>query len=231
MANLASLNPAPVYPFKTKALGEIKFRPFTSAEQKALLIAKEDEDEDAIFNTSKAMLESATFNKVDINKLYTFDMEGLLIKIRSKSVGDELKYALTCSGKDCGHVTPVTISLSDVSLSQAPQSNTLQLGDTLFVVMDYPRVESLAGLKPDDNEGLMARCIKTICKDDEVYPTSESTEEEVREFVKTFSDSQYDIVFDYLQACPTLSYSGVHKCSKCGKEHKSELKGFNSFFR
>jgi hypothetical protein len=76
---------------------EVKFRPFLVKEQRNLLLTKEDPNQKEITENIITLLTACTFEKLDISKLSTFDVEYLFLQVRSKSVGETVKlnYLLT----------------------------------------------------------------------------------------------------------------------------------------
>ena len=66
---------------------KIQFRPFLVKEEKLLLIAMESKDNKEIVSATKEILKACTFDKLDIDNLPMFDIEYILLQVRSKSVG------------------------------------------------------------------------------------------------------------------------------------------------
>ena len=59
---------------------EVKFRPFLVKEQRNLLLTKEDPNQKEITENIITLLTACTFEKLDISKLSTFDVEYLFFK-------------------------------------------------------------------------------------------------------------------------------------------------------
>src|SRR5688500_8407046 len=75
---------------------KIKFRPFLVKEEKALLMAEQSEDLNTMVETLKKIVDDCTFNKLDVEKLAVFDLEYILTKLRSKSVGEVAELNVPC---------------------------------------------------------------------------------------------------------------------------------------
>ena len=71
---------------------QVQFRPFIVKEEKILLIAMETKDNNEIVNATKDILKACTYEALDIDSLPMFDIEYLLLQIRSKSVGEVAKF-------------------------------------------------------------------------------------------------------------------------------------------
>ena len=67
---------------------KVQYRPFLVKEEKILLMAMESKDNNEIVNATKNILRACTFEKLDIEKLPMFDIEYILLQVRSKSVGE-----------------------------------------------------------------------------------------------------------------------------------------------
>ena len=75
---------------------ELKYRPFTVKEQKALLIANESEDVDTIQNAIGGVIKDCCFEKIDPWVLPAFDVEYIFLQVRAKSVGDKVDIQVQC---------------------------------------------------------------------------------------------------------------------------------------
>ena len=88
---------APTYELAIPSTKEkITYRPFLVKEEKILLLAMEDGDEKTISLALKQIIENCTDGKVDVEKLALFDLEFVFLRIRAKSVGENVKVNLLC---------------------------------------------------------------------------------------------------------------------------------------
>ena len=74
---------------------EVEFRPFLVKEQKVLMLAQQEENEETMFKAVQDLVEACTFNEIKCATLPTIDMEHLFLKIRVKSVGEVGNYLKT----------------------------------------------------------------------------------------------------------------------------------------
>ena len=88
---------------------KIKYRPFLVKEFKILLTALESE-EDEITRVLLELIDSCTFNKLDLNVLANFDIEYIFINLRAKSIGETTDLVYKCS---CEHENKVQLNLLD----------------------------------------------------------------------------------------------------------------------
>ena len=113
----------------------IKYRPFLVKEEKVLLTAMEDGKNDTMMNAVKQVLKNCIQSKLDLDKLPTFDLEFLFLRLRAKSVGEEVTIGLKpwgCPQNDgelCAKSTEVKINLEEVKVvKDKKKSQTLLAG-------------------------------------------------------------------------------------------------------
>ena len=88
----------PTYELEQPSTGEmIKYRPFLVREQKQLMMAQESEDETSIKNAMADVITQCTFEKINPLDIPLFDVELLFLRIRSKSVGENVDLNLLLS--------------------------------------------------------------------------------------------------------------------------------------
>ena len=93
---------------------KVQYRPYLVKEEKILMIAMESEDQTQIIRAMKDVIKACTFDKVEPDKLCTFDIEYLFLKLRAKSVGEISKVGLKC--EKCSKPTDVNINLDDIEI-------------------------------------------------------------------------------------------------------------------
>ena len=67
---------------------KVKFRPFLVKEEKVLMMALESKDNTEIIRAVKDIVQTCTFEAIDLSDRPMFDMEYIFLQIRSKSVGE-----------------------------------------------------------------------------------------------------------------------------------------------
>ena len=74
----------------------VNIRPFTVQEEKLLLMTRSGGGTDDIVKTVKQIISNCIIESINVDKLATFDIEYLFIKLRSKSVGEivDLEYTV-----------------------------------------------------------------------------------------------------------------------------------------
>ena len=69
----------------------IKYRPFLVKEEKILLTALEADDTKALSSAVKQIVDNCVQGDLDVERLPTFDIEYIFLRLRAKSVGEEVK--------------------------------------------------------------------------------------------------------------------------------------------
>ena len=68
----------------------IKYRPFLVKEEKILLTALEDETGESLHKAVKQIINNCVQGKLDVERLQTFDIEYIFIRLSAKSVGEKV---------------------------------------------------------------------------------------------------------------------------------------------
>ena len=98
------------------------------------------EQEDMI-DAVKNILSECT-NIKDVNKLATFDIEYLFLRIRASSVGETVEVNITAPDDEETEVK-VAIPLDDIQVQKNKDHNTeIKLTDEIIVTMGYPSLDS-----------------------------------------------------------------------------------------
>ena len=218
---------------------EIKYRPFVVREEKVLLTAIESDDAQQISNAMRDIVEVCTFKEVDVKALAMFDLELIFLKLRAASVGENAEIALTCSNEECKHQNAVKINLAEVELKGDPKASAVvQITDTVGVSLKYPTVlkveDTLKASKPeagiDIAIAMIAASIESIHDADSVYPASESTAQELVDFIESLNKEQFTKVQEFFDNFPKLKEDVEFTCEKCKTVNNVTLEGLNDFF-
>ena len=216
---------------------QVKYRPFVVREEKVLLTSLESGDATQITNAMRDIVEVCTFKEVNVKKLAMFDLEYIFLKLRAKSVGENADIIVKC--KDCEAENAVRINLDLVELKGDPKAeSTIQLTDSVGVSIKYPTVERteevMKGIKAENQIdlilGLMVASIDSIYDAEKVYPSTDSTPQELMDFIESLNKEQFNKFETFFEQFPKLKEEIEFTCEKCGKENNMTLEGLNDFF-
>lgn len=215
----------------------VKYRPFLVKEEKLLLLAMETQDQKHMVDTIKELIVNTTnLSQEAVNSLATFDIEYLFLQIRGKSVGESVDLMMTCPDDEETQV-PVTVDLSAVEVKRDPEHNSkIVLDKSISMIMKYPKMDTFVSTNFDTGDTLdnvfevTISCIDQIIDGEEVYDASESSKEELTEFLEQLSSTQFEQIQNFFETMPKLSHEIKFMNPNTKKEQTVVLEGLASFF-
>lgn len=210
---------------------EVNIRPFTVQEEKLLLMARASNKPEDIVSTIKQIIQNCIIESVDVERLATFDIEYLFLKLRAKSVGETVELEHTENETD----PPIKfkINLDDIQVKYNPtHSNKFFVQGDIGLSMRYPTLEEVTILEGrEDKEKavfeVLFKCIDKIFDNETVY--SDFDEKELNEFVNNLPMEALVKIKEFFDTMPTVEHTVEIKDSK-GKKKEIVLRGLNSFF-
>ena len=216
----------------------IKYRPFLVKEEKLLLTAQESGD-DAVLPAVKQIIKNCVQGEVDVDNMPLFDIEYLFLRLRAKSVGEEVTLGLKpwgCpqnGGELCNLSTEVAINLEDVKvIKDKKHTSKIMLDDKIGIMMTYPNI-SQVDIKGSDSEmgmNIIKSCIKMIFTEKETYESDSFEDKELDEFIDSLNTKQMEKIRDFFNSMPTLKHTVKYKCKTCNEEKETTVQGLNSYF-
>ncbi len=215
-------------------------RSFLVAEEKALLIAQESGDDQVMVDTIKSAITACVHEDIDVNKMATFDLEWIFLKLRMVSVGERVRLMFFCAEKACEENEKARVildlNLKDVKVLEQPgHSPDISLFEDVSVKMRYPTPEMLNMIDPEKSEldnmfVLAAECIEAIYKADERFDPRDVPREEVMQFINSLNSEEFDKIQHFFDTAPKIVMDVEYKCPVCQAAHKRRLEGLRSFF-
>jgi hypothetical protein len=235
----------PVYETNLISTGKsVRFRPFLVKEQKLFLMAAQSDDVKDVTGAIKQVLKNCVLDeKVDIDKLPTFDLENLFLNLRARSVGEITHLRYTCNnvvqdeeGKDksCGGLVKVDVNLLDIVPKKDPNhTDKIALSDKLGVCMKYPNFDMIDKLnKKNDIDilNLIVSCIDYVYDDDKIYYAKDVGEKELIDFIENLQQADLEKIQKFFETMPKLTKEFDFKCPKCNYSEKVTIEGVQNFF-
>jgi hypothetical protein len=214
---------------------KIKFRPFLVREEKILLQALESNKLTDIASAVNTIIENCTFNKIEVDKLPSFDLEYIFLNIRAKSVGEIAKIKVL-SPDDKKTYVETNVDLTKINVEvDVDHTNKIELTDTAGVIMRYPTLEMFIkndydNPKADDLIKMFAECIDQIYDGDDVYDYADTIESERIEFLENLTKEQFDKITQFFSSMPRLKHEVKLTNPITKKKGKVTLEGLRSFF-
>jgi hypothetical protein len=222
----------PEFSTKIPSSGQkINFRPFLVKEEKILLMALEGGDDKEIERAIKKLLKECILDQIDVEKLATFDVEFLFLKLRAKSVGEVIELVVSHPEGDCTHKTAVKVNIDDIKVSDVVSDGKIQLTDGIGVKMRYPSLSDVTGMdgdNPADIFELIENCVEFVYDQTEVY--SDFSKKELNEWIEGLNQEQFKKIAEFFSKQPRLEHKIKWTCKECGKEDEIVIRGLQNFF-
>jgi hypothetical protein len=207
------------------------FRPYTLREEKILLVAKESADIDQIILAIKQIISSCVQN-VDVEKLALFDLEFIIMNIRSKSVGEEID--LQIEDPETKEKVKILIKVSSMKLTEREDhSSIINVDGNTKLIMRYPTINELGLiLKASDTQSqfeIMMNCLDSLVVGEEYYKFATYSEQERIDFFETIDLGTISKIKTFFETIPTYRIEAPYT-RKDGTEKTFVLEGLQSFF-
>jgi hypothetical protein len=185
-------------------------------------------------------------NEVDVDKLPIFDLEYFFLRLRAKSIGEEIDLnlrhpgELNSKGNECKHTTKMKLNLLDVDVEKSLEHEEKIILDEetgIGVKFKYPTADlaknftELEGKSEIDlaSEAII-NCIDYIFDKENIYKKEDSTNKELIEFLEGLSQDQFQKLSKFFETMPKLKHKVKWTCPACGEEEEIELEGLANFF-
>lgn len=223
----------PIFEMKVPSTGKtVKFRPFVVKEEKILLIAQQSGNDKEVVRAIKQILNNCLLDDINVEDLATFDLEYMFLKLRARSVNNLVKLAYRDTEDD--KVYEFEVDLDEIEIEVKPTNNKIKVNDEVGIVMKYPAASITDELGEFDNEVdlllfFVRKCIDQVYDSENVYPASDSSEEELNQFIDSLDVQTFEKIREFFDSIPTLSHTLTYTNSK-GSERSIELNNLKDFF-
>lgn len=212
---------------------KVKMRPFLVKEEKILLTAQTTGMSRDIVLAIKQVVNNCLLDQVDVDKLATFDLEYLFIKLRGRSINNIIDVVYRDPDDDLDY--KLQIDLDGVEIINNPDHNpNIKINEQMGLVLRYPKTDMLKAVEQSTSEvdlyfEVIKYCIDKVYDENEVYDTKDYTDEELVEFITSLDVSTFKEIQKFLETMPKLHYETSYKNS-AGVEKKVVLQNLNDFF-
>jgi hypothetical protein len=216
----------------TKAV--ISYRPFLVKEEKILLIAQQSEEDNDMLRAIKQIINNCVIDSsLDVDKLATFDIEYIFLKIRSKSVNNIVN--VTYKDNEDEELYDFEINLDEIEIKfPENKNNKLKISENLGLVLKYPTSNIIDYVKNTNSESdlldaFIMSSIDYVYDEENVYPFDENTKEEKKEFIDSLDIKTFNTIREFLENLPKLSHTLTYT-NKKGNEVNIKLESLRDFF-
>lgn len=197
---------------------KVTYRPFQVREEKILLIAQESDTVEDQMRAIKQVINNCILEPtdIDVEKLASYDIEYLFLKLRAKSVGEVVTIKVSPQGREGLPMVKREINIDELEPYFDPaHTDTIDIGGGLVVKMNYPTLEMLMKYgeseKPEELFNLFRDSIGSIIEGDTVYETQDFSLQEVEEFLESLSSNQLQKLRDFFTTLPKIKTTVHYK--------------------
>tara|TARA_R110000851_G_scaffold228402_1_gene381130 strand:- start:163 stop:867 length:705 start_codon:yes stop_codon:yes gene_type:complete len=214
---------------------KIKFRPFLVKEEKILMIAQETENQKEMLSAMKNIIEACTFGELNGGNLAIYDLEFIFLKLRAKSVGENVALSLKC--EKCEHVNSVDVNIDNLKVKypKKKQDNNIKLTDTVGIILKHPCVNDLDKLSGTDSTidemmAMIAMSIDSVYDSNQSHHHSDITPKELNAFIDSLNRNQLELITGYFESTPKVRETIKFECPECDTKNEKIVEGAQSFF-
>ena len=213
---------------------KVTYRPFLVKEEKLLYLAMESQDNKQMVKAVKTIIKNCTNLKSNVDKLATFEIEYIFLRIRAKAVGEISEFKITAPDDEKTSI-PVQIPLEEVEV-QVPDGHDkkIKLDDKIGIVMKYPSLDAFIQQNMSENPTvddifeMAAKCIDQVYDEEEVYDSF--SHKEALEFLENLNSEQFALIQNFFETMPKLSHTIEVYNPKTKVKSEVVLEGLASFF-
>jgi len=224
----------PIFELTLPSTGEkIKYRPFTVKEEKILLVAQESEDPSQEVLATKQVVNNCLVDK-DVSDLAMFDLEYVLLVLRSRSVDNNITFNVT--DPETKESVSLTLDLDAVTLLRNENhNNEIVINQDYKLFLKYPTIEQYITISSMDisdplvNYYIMISCLDYVASEDEVHYFKDHTKEETDAFMENVSGEVLKKIQNFFETMPRLRHEIKYK-NKNDTEQTFVIEGMRTFF-
>jgi hypothetical protein len=212
---------------------KIKYRPFTVKEEKILLIAQESKELKAAINAVKQIVNNCLIDS-NIEDFAMFDLEYVLLLLRSKSIDNNIKFAI--KDPETEETVVLELDLNEVKVTKHENhTNRIEVNEEYTLFLKYPTIEQFTQFVEDEKNNpltsynVMISCLDKIASKEEVYKFSDYTPAEIDSFMDDLSGEVLMKIKEFFDTMPKLRHEMKYKNTN-GIEKTFVLEGMQSFF-
>ena len=213
---------------------KVTYRPFLVKEEKLLYLAMESQDNKQMVKAVKTIIKNCTDLKTGVDKLATFEIEYIFLRIRAKAVGEISEFKMTAPDDEKTQIE-VQVPLEQVEV-QVPEGHTkkILLDGNVGVIMKYPSLDAFIQQNMSDNPTvedifeLAAGCIDQVYDAEEVYDSF--SHKEALEFLENLNSEQFALIQNFFETMPKLQHTIEVYNPETKVKSEVVLEGLASFF-
>lgn len=224
----------PIFELELPSTGEkIKYRPFTVKEEKILLVAQESKDGQQEVLATKQVVNNCLIDK-DISNLAMFDLEYVLLILRSRSVDNSMTFNVR--DPDTKESVTLELDIENIKLVKIDNhTNKVKINEEYTLFLKYPTIDQYIDISNMDsadplvNYYIMVSCLDNVASEDEIHHFKDYKPEEVDAFMEGVTGEVVKQIQTFFETMPRLRHE-LKYTNKEGKEQTFVLEGMRTFF-
>ena len=214
---------------------KLRYRPFLVKEEKILLLGQQAGDTNEIMVAVKQIINNCIIEgNVDMDTMPSFDMEYIFLMLRANSVSDIAKINFT--DEETKKKVEVEIDLTKIEVEFPDGHETkVKVNDELMLEMKYPTYRDVLEITQEtgieSTFSMIKKCVDKVYSGpelDKVDSLNDYSQDEINEFVESFSNEVFDKIQKFFYTIPRLSHTVEYQVGKKTKSHT--FLGLNDFF-
>lgn len=194
-------------------------------------MAREEGTASAVLNAIKQMIVNCIQEKINIDKLTSFDVEYIFLKIRGKSVNNIIEFSYT--DPEDKKQYDFKLDIDEIEINVPKIDFKVPITKEGGLILRFPTISSANSIDTTNVDELttsvVASCIETVYNDDQVIVFDEQTEEQKKTFIDNLDLVTYKKIQDFLLAVPRLTHT-LKYTNSFGYEKEVVLEGLRDFF-
>lgn len=212
---------------------KIKYRPFTVKEEKILLTAQQSKDSEQIVVAINQIVNNCIVD-YDVDNLSLFDLEYILINIRSRSVDNTVEFEI--EDPDTKENVKLVLNLDQVKVHRDKKhTNKIKVDDTYTLFLKYPNINNFSDilkkedLSFDESYNILISCIDKLASEDEVFNFKDFTKKQVDEFIESLHSDITKKIKEFFDTMPKVRHE-IPYVNSNGDNKTFTIQGTQSFF-
>lgn len=227
-----------------------EYHPFTTDDEKSLLIAEEGGDVAEILLATKNLI-SKCFKNVDVDTLTSFDIDYLFIQLISKSVSNVSDLYYKCQ---CETTNKLSIDLGEIEVQQFDEDADayikytpvdyklggvkIPITKSVGVIMKhfgFKEQTEYSLIKNPTEADLVKLSILSVYDEESVttkddFETKKEWEDELNAFYGSIPPKELLELKKFIRNTPRVRHESSFKCRKCGHQEEIVHEDLESFF-
>lgn len=222
-----------IFELELPSTGEkINYTPFSVKEEKILLVAQESKDIEQSILSVKQIVNNCLIDK-SVDELSMFDLEYVLLLLRSKSVDNTVKFSIKDPETEESHELEFDLDTVKVTKDES-HSKEIRLDDDYVLYMRYPTINEFLLMMenktdPETNYKIMLNCMDKLVTEDEVYKLAELEKDEVEKFLDSLDASVVKKMEKFFTTMPKMRHE-ITYTNSLGNEKTFVIEGLETFF-